>query len=494
MMSAEVEMWRVETPEGIFEADLETLKQWIAEGAVVSTDKVSKGRLNWIEAGRAPMLRNAFLEKAGVASPTTSTATPSWSDFYGEEPGKSTSSTNTAASASPVDSTTSQLSQPSISTSSSTCQNHPDVPAHYICRMCSATFCEACPRIVNDIPLCPACGDLCKLYHDQQTKAVRHEFQQSGFGFSDFGQAIRYPFQHKIPLLCGAAIYGLLLLGGLKGQIVAFVVMFGCISQVISQVAWGRVNRSFMPDFSAFSMWDDFAVPLGLGIGIVIVTWGPIIVLTLVLVFGVFGGAQHSAASFGSNDPPESSVNEKDLSALTDPEANSKQLEEASRKLEQTRPANVISREAEKSKREQNDPTAMIRFILPYLAASIFVVVLFIVFLLWAAFYGPMALTVAGYTQSFGSVVNPLVGLDTIRRMRGTYFKAFGMVLLIQIISGIVGAIVAAVTSPFALPFVGNLPARFIDGSITFYSNLVVACLLGLSLYKCADRVGITVD
>src|SRR5262249_52431573 len=193
----------------------------------------------------------------------------------------------------------------------------------YICRLCAATFCDACPRIVNDIPLCPACGDLCKLYHEQQTKAEKHEFQQSGFGFSDFGRALRYPFQQKIALLCGAAIYGLLLLGGLKGQIVAFVVMFGCISQVISQVAWGRVNRSFMPDFSAFSMWDDFAVPLGLGIGIVIVTWGPIIVLTLVLVFGVFASAQHSAASFGSDDHAESSLNEKDLSALTDPEADS---------------------------------------------------------------------------------------------------------------------------------------------------------------------------
>src|SRR5215470_1451830 len=59
-MSAQAEAWRVSTPEGIFETDLETLKQWIAEGCVLSTDKVSKGKLGWIEAGRAPMLRAAF--------------------------------------------------------------------------------------------------------------------------------------------------------------------------------------------------------------------------------------------------------------------------------------------------------------------------------------------------------------------------------------------------------------------------------------------------
>jgi hypothetical protein len=91
-------------------------------------------------------------------------------------------------------------------------------------------------------------------------------------------------------------------------------------------------------------------------------------------------------------------------------------------------------------------------------------------------------------------VINPLVGLDTIRRMRGTYFKAFGMVLLLQIVGLIASVIVAIVTSPFSLPWVGNLPAKFIDGSVTFYFNLVIACLLGLSLYKCADRLGIGVD
>lgn len=75
--------------------------------------------------------------------------------------------------------------------------------------------------------------------------------------------------------------------------------------------------------------------------------------------------------------------------------------------------------------------------------------------------------------------------------MGSTYFKALGMVLSIQVVAAIVTVIVALVTSPFALPFVGNLPTKFIDGTITFYFNLVIACLLGLSLYKCADRLDI---
>jgi len=53
-MSAQTEQWRVSTYEGTFETDLQTLRQWIRERAVLPTDKVSKGNLNWIDAGRVP--------------------------------------------------------------------------------------------------------------------------------------------------------------------------------------------------------------------------------------------------------------------------------------------------------------------------------------------------------------------------------------------------------------------------------------------------------
>ena len=126
-----------------------------------------------------------------------------------------------------------------------------------------------------------------------------------------------------------------------------------------------------------------------------------------------------------------------------------------------------------------------------YFQLPVVLVVLLVLSIVWAIFYFPMALSVAGYTEDFGSVINPLVGLDTIRRMGGTYFKAFFMVLLIQIVGSVVSVIVAKITAPLAMPFFGNLPANFINGSLTFYYYLVIACVLGLSLHKCADRLGI---
>ena len=98
------------------------------------------------------------------------------------------------------------------------------------------------------------------------------------------------------------------------------------MSHVISQVAWGRMDRSFTPDFSEFSLWDDLAVPFFLGIGITVVTWGPTIVLVIVLLFGVFSGPAVTPAQLVQ--PPaaeQTGPDQKDLSVLLDPNADPKE-------------------------------------------------------------------------------------------------------------------------------------------------------------------------
>jgi hypothetical protein len=490
-MSVPAEQWRVSTVEGIFETDLETLKQWIVEGCVLPTDKVSKGKLGWIDAGKAPMLRAAFNGELGTPPPAPApvqAAQPTHVPAVSE---------HTAASqqfeAYTVEEESfghDEFAPPAHAAAlQDNCHNHPEVSAKYVCRVCGAAFCAECPRFVGTTPLCTLCGDMCKPFEEFRSNIQRREFQGSGFGINDFFRALKYPLQHKLALAFGAAIYGFMLLAGFRGQVIAFVIMFGCISHVISQVAWGRLHRSFLPDFSSFSMWDDLAVPLGLGIGIFIVTWGPTSALALALFFGVINGGDLSAT--GPVAPETPTVTQQDVGTLTDPEADPKKLEEAYAKINSTRPGSVISKEAEKSQKELNDPTADMRRLTKMLSLSIGLGLLLLLSVLWAVFYGPMALCVAGYTEHFGSVINPLVGLDTIRRMGLTYFKAFGMVMVVKIVGFVVSIIVALITAPFSMPFFGNLPANFIDGGVTFYFNLVVACILGLSLHKSADRLGI---
>ena len=470
-MSAQPEVWRVNTPEGIFETDLETLKQWILEGCVLPTDKVSKGNLSWIDAGRVPKLKGAFNgEVTPVAEPVTNS--------FPEAP--ATSWVEPARVPAPP--------------STTACRNHPEAAPEYTCRNCSTVLCKECTKFVGKVPVCSLCGDLCHEYRAVTEKIARSEFQSSGFGMEDFVRAVRYPLQHKFALFSGALIYGCLLLAGFRGSLLAWMIMFGCISHVISQVAWGRLNRSFMPDFSSFSFWDDVVVPVFLGLGIMIVSWGPLIVLVLALMFGVLsgGGVEHSSIAGG--DHAEESLSQEDLAVLTDAEADPEKVKEANRKLQESRPGAQLAREAEASRAEASDPLGAYSDLIPYLGAGMAIGLLLLLFVGWGLFYYPMALTVAGYTQSFGSVINPLVGLDTIRRMGATYFKAFAMVMVVQVIAFVIGTIISVITSPLALPFMGNLVGNFINATFTFYVNLVIACILGLSLFKCADRLGISVD
>jgi hypothetical protein len=482
-MSAQPEVWRVSTVEGIFETDLETLKQWIIEGCVLPTDKVSKGNLSWIDAGRVPKLKSAF---NGEAAPAPQPVSTSFEAFVESNPEYGTPQT-------PV-TTWTEPSRVNEEPRTTACHNHPDAEPEYVCRMCGAVFCKVCPKFAREkVPICPLCGDLCHEYRAVTEKAARIKFQSSGFGMEDFVRAIRYPLQHKTALFTGALIYAVLLMAGFRGSLVAWMLMFGCISHVISQVAWGRLNRSFMPDFSAFSLWDDLVVPIFLGLGIMIVSWGPVIALVVALIFGVLSGGVNTSPLHGGSDQVAQS-NAPDVSVLLDPNADPAKLEAENQKLQGLRPGAQMAREAEQSKNEANDPAGVARYLLPYLGAGIGLGLLFLLLIGWAVFYYPMALTVAGYTQSLGSVLNPLVGLDTIRRMGATYFKGFGMVLLVQLAAFVVGMIISIITSPLTLPFMGNLVGNFISATFGFYFNLVIACVLGLSLFKCADRLGIAVD
>ena len=105
-----------------------------------------------------------------------------------------------------------------------------------------------------------------------------------------------------------------------------------------------------------------------------------------------------------------------------------------------------------------------------------------------------MALLVAGWTESLKSVLNPLVGLDTMRHMGLVYFKAWGMYAGVQFVAFLLTWVAGLVTAPFNMPLVGNLPGTFLGGIVTFYTSLVIACLLGLALFKSADRLGIEID
>jgi len=490
---ANQETWQVMCDVGVFETDMQGLQQWASEGRILPTDMVRKGNLHWIEAGRTPFLQRAFASRVSHAPASTTVAAvpPAPLREFSSEPKfgslpKAEDFSATDPFPSPVEQDAPFIEDASpviYALSGPECYYHPEVSPKHICRACANTFCANCPKRMSiNVWLCPLCGDLCRLYEEVRQKEVRQHEQSAGFGFDDFGRAIVYPFKNWISLLFGALLYSFLLLGGFKGQLLASAILFGCISMVINKVATGRMDKDFLPDLSEFSLWDDFIVRIFLGIGITIVTMGPAILLVLMFIFGVV-----SNASVEPTSPPPLTAEEQQQITQGSGAQNIEQLEETMQKNERVQALDTKAAEAGDS----DSPLAIFRWLW---GAPLIILPFLLIALAWAFFYYPMALTVAGYTEDFWSVVNPLVGLDTIRRMGLTYFKAFGMYLGVQAVGSFLSLVTYLILSPFDLPLVGNLPARFVNGSITFYTSLVIACLLGLALYKCADRLDITTD
>ncbi|HVF42879.1 MAG TPA: hypothetical protein VM936_07715 [Pyrinomonadaceae bacterium] len=528
-MKAETEVWQLMTHDGVYQADLPTLKQWVAEGLVLPTDKVRKGALKWIEAGRAPSLRRVFdgEEVPEPSQETAAAATTAADDTQHSHAALGDAQTSAGAHASNAASNSGGHGQDlGLSASASpftedaaggfieavstkdfpgvlpdidpepsagpaprfTCQNHPDAAAALICRTCRETFCRSCPNRMgtSSVLLCPSCGNFCDPLEDINERIALLERAASGFGFEDFAEALAYPLKHPGSLIGGALLYSFLLLGGLWGHLLAPALVFGCISLVIHRVAYGNMDRDFLPDFSEFSIWDDMIVPYFLGWGVTLVSLGPAILMIAVLGFGLLGGARPAAPQ-----PPQG-MTPKDFEVLQNG-GTAEQEAELQRKASAMTPTGQMAQQVSRAKQQQQDDStlALVRMLL---ARPGLFFLLGLLALAWWVFYYPMALLVAGWTESFKSILNPLVGLDTMRHMGANYFKAFAMYLVVQLAGVIINAVISFVTSPFDMPFVGNVPARFVGGFVTFYTSLVVACVLGLSLFKSSDRLGIELD
>jgi hypothetical protein len=382
---------------------------------------------------------------------------------------------------------------PSLRALGRACYAHPHLQPRYVCRVCQTPMCQACAKFVDGsrVALCPLCGDFCNDYQQVYTQARSRVRKQRGFGLGDFGEAVGYPFRNLLGLVGISIFYSVLSLGGIKGQIIAFVVIFGCMSLVIKQLAWGRTEHGFLPDFTSMSLWDDVAVPCFLGLGITIVTIGPAIVLALVLLFGLINGGPAGSATPAGLAERRQEQARKDAATMMNPNATEEEVRQAHARLNGTADLTGVGNVGETAAAADD---GLVRTIVGRLAGRLWLIGLLLVALVWAFFYYPMALIVAGYTEDFWSVVNPAVGFDTIRRMGWNYVKVFLMYAVVSFFGFVASLIVSYALSAFNMPLVGNVPARFVEGGINFYTSLVIAAALGLALYKSSDRLGIATD
>ncbi len=535
------EIWQISVNEVLYETSFEELTQWITEGALMPQDKVRRGNLRWIEAGKVPLLHGFFNAKELGATPPVITTT------IAREPGSPTAYLSQITDPVEFENQVSSINNLEQLLQIRFCIIHSHLEAHYFCPTCSNTFCAECPKSIGGgFKNCPMCGALC-----ESIVEVKNELQAvqkieialtEGFGFLDFGRALVYPFKFKVSLFFGAMLFMFFSIGqdaaSLGGRwlisaaivsgMLANMLTFGILSNTVENMLQHKTDRNFMPSFDEFGIWDDVIQPFFLSLGVYLSAFLPLILLIIAMFFLVTNSINNEEALKkgvvsivapeimpnyeGAKNGPEQIDMFKEILKKRNEEFNHrmKSVEENENgDLVQTpnQPLPVLDEEKQfeqynemikkhqkqqlestigSDKTEQNALTGSMfqtlrGWALPFL-------VLALIFAGWGLFYLPVAYIVAAYTRNLFSVLNPVIGLDTIKRLGFDYVKILFFGLLLLIFNSLIGFGLSILLSPFNLPRLGNIPAIALGSVFTFYFSIVFSLILGYALFKNSDK------
>lgn len=511
------EIWQVDVNGAIYEAPLTELGEWITGGSVLSEDKVRKGNLRWIEAGKVPTLVPFFNSKGTV--PVTPVRVSNTIANIG---------ITESAAVADTGSYTVHRPDPSLPPSiPDGCANHPYEASRYQCDQCQKGFCRTCVNSYGgNVCVCRECGGMCRTKAEAEKNAERAaSLSVDGpFGAADLARAIAHPFRFKTSLIFGTGLFIFFSLGqnvmGIGGifmfaaalicMMLSNMLTFGILSNTINNFVQGHLDSNFMPDFEDFNAWDDVIHPFILSIGAYLSSFGPFLLtaaLGVYIVFSVLSGQAEAFKAKLETIPGTEVYKGRELSDQTGDvkkvldgiqSAQKQRIEAMERQAADvngsTPPAVDIddgqaALESVAKRSAKNYPDSDTGLLKGMLSLPAPLVILALLLFIWGALLFPASCAVAGYTRSFVATVNPLVVLNTVRHLGFDYVKLLGMCFLLAILGGTVVTVIAVMLSPFSLPGVGNFPATVLSSCITFYMSIVFSCLLGLLLFKSADRL-----
>lgn len=318
------------------------------------------------------------------------------------------------------------------------------------------------------------------------------------------------------------------MVGGIVCIMCSNMLSFGVLANTVENFSQGKLDGNFMPTFDDFSIWDDVVHPFFLSIGVYITSFGPFVAVVLIAAFMVVGAVQTELT--GMQDDAARAVNPElpyaakaatqgqevrglvertkdeqqkrvgqlengDIEADEVPNLNgaapgadpdAEEFDRVNQMIQENRKAQLESVVGKTTETKAKEQQAFLKQVLGY---GVVFLLLGGVTLLWGLFYFPAACAVAGYTRSFAATLNPAVGLDTIKRLGGTYALILVMGLILLIVSSMVSGVLNVVFFSFDLPGLGNLPAKFLGSMFSFYIAVVFSCILGYALFKKADKL-----
>lgn len=338
------------------------------------------------------------------------------------------------------------------------CQNHAQTRSEQVCPKCTKGFCDPCTQKVQNAAICPACEGLCVPFasYEQMQDKVR---QRARTMMEELGVIAGYPLRDAMAFAMLALFtwfFGLF--AGFAGIMV--ILSKGVLTwysfNAVSKVAIGNM-RDVMPEFRDLS---DIANALKLSFAALAISAGPLF-LCLFLIPGASMLSEWASRAPRMEvvhaQPPATPAGDDDK----DDEAEPGQGARAGSKDD---PEGVFAADRE----GRSSMLAPLALLLIVAAVG------------WMVGYMPVALTVAALSKSILSTLNPLIGIDTIRKMGSTYWQALGIYGAIVIAQWLLGA-------GFRLiPFAGGLVTSFVDA----YAALAIGCTLGLAVFKKAVELG----
>jgi hypothetical protein len=314
------EKWHVDVSGEVFETNFQGLVDWISEGSLLRMDKVRRGNLRWLEAGKIPLLYGFFNAKdlgqpmpqiqfstsegeaaeiptqqaGGFTAPTLNSPIPPAQNFAPTQNFAPAQTSFTPANNFTLNENlppTENFKAPPqnfnqfppqgfqqpqfqpVMPETGVCLLHNDAEASYICETCVNYFCRGCPKgYGGSVKICPMCGSMCTLIKEmKQTHIQSVQFQndmREGFGVADFGRAMAYPFKYKASLFFGALFFMIFTLGQTASGTGSFMMLGAVIiCFMLSNMMTFAVLANTVENFSQGKVggnfmpsWDDFSL------------------------------------------------------------------------------------------------------------------------------------------------------------------------------------------------------------------------------------------
>jgi uncharacterized protein (DUF697 family) len=322
------------------------------------------------------------------------------------------------------------------------CQNHPQTRSEFVCPKCAKGFCDPCGPKVQTAVVCPACEGLCvpaAAYEQSLEKAKQRDRSM----MDEIAVITAYPFRDWLAFVMLALFtwfFGLFSGFAFIMTVLSKGVLTWYSFNAVSKVASGNL-KDVMPEFRDVS---DISHALRLSLAALAISAGPLL-LCLFLIPGAESLMPSRHAAHGaSTAAPALAVVHADPGSEPEPRSTF---------------------DADHEGGSMVAPIAMLAIV---------------ICALWLIAYTPIALTVAALSKSIVSTLNPVIGIDTIKKMGGTYWQAlgiYGALLVAQVVLGWVLRLI---------PFVGGLFASFVDA----YAALAIGCTLGMAVFKKAVELG----